>query len=679
MSALGRKRTLELQGLVPNAEFTHIRDDKGRRQMASIFLSYAREDLAKATALARFLERKGHSVWWDRHIAGGAQYSQEIEQALLSADAVVVLWSNRSIESPWVRDEAAVGRDSGRLVPIRLDPSEPPLGFRQYQTIDLTCWNGRGKSSQLTPVLDAIGSVGAASKPGEGSATRTGRTVHSPIASNKRAVVLAIAATGLIFLTIAALLVWRPWSAKAAVPVVAISAGSGEPEAVELARDMLIKLGTLQSARADAFQLVDGTNSQNAADLILEAGRTVRSGQVHANLALFAGKDRSILWSKQFVGPSKEEAELRNQLSLASARALDCALQALAGERRQLGSEVIKLYLNGCTVLDDLSLNELHRAIPIFLEVTRRAPDFEGGWAKLLQAEILTLISGGGDPSLKQSMKEHIARARQINPHMSMAYLAEVELLPSIAYGDRMRLIDLASRHAPGRPEPFAARSYYLSVVGRMKESVESAKRASELNPLSPTLHTDYTSALADAGQLDRAKTELQRAGERWPGSSVFANAWFMFNLRYGDPREALRTEGGDHLFWRPQMTNAFLLARTTPTEKNIDAAVSEAFALKRQEGAIELPIETLGTFDRDQEVLPLVFNEPTGESGEIARALFRPTLRELRYDPRFMQIAQRLSLIDYWRTSGKWPDFCFDPDLPYDCKAEGAKISPLN
>ena len=26
---------------------------------------------------------------------------------------------------------------------------------------------------------------------------------------------------------------------------------------------------------------------------------------------------------------------------------------------------------------------------------------------------------------------------------------------------------------------------------------------------------------------------------------------------------------------------------------------------------------------------------------------------------------------------SGKWPDFCFDPDQPYDCKAQAAKLSP--
>jgi hypothetical protein len=40
------------------------------------------------------------------------------------------------------------------------------------------------------------------------------------------------------------------------------------------------------------------------------------------------------------------------------------------------------------------------------------------------------------------------------------------------------------------------------------------------------------------------------------------------------------------------------------------------------------------------------------------------------------MTIAKRVGLVDYWRSSGRWPDFCSDPGLKYDCKAEAAKLS---
>jgi hypothetical protein len=56
------------------------------------------------------------------------------------AGAVLVLWSARSVESDWVLYEAARGRDLRKLVPATLDGTPAPLGFRQYQTIDLASW-----------------------------------------------------------------------------------------------------------------------------------------------------------------------------------------------------------------------------------------------------------------------------------------------------------------------------------------------------------------------------------------------------------------------------------------------------------------------------------------------------------------------------------------------------------
>ena len=55
--------------------------------------------------------------------------------------------------------------------------------------------------------------------------------------------------------------------------------------------------------------------------------------------------------------------------------------------------------------------------------------------------------------------------------------------------------------------------------------------------------------------------------------------------------------------------------------------------------------------------------------------ALFVPPTAAMRRDRRFMALAAKLGLVDHWRTSGKWPDFCSEPSLPYDCKAEAAKI----
>ena len=124
--------------------------------MGAIFLSYAREDRAFVERLARVLEQAGHDVWWDRHIDGGEEFATEIEQALDKADAVLVAWSQLSVQSRWVRDEAAVGGDSGRLVPLTIDGSRPPMGFRQFHTLDLSGWKGSSRDDRTEELLRSV-------------------------------------------------------------------------------------------------------------------------------------------------------------------------------------------------------------------------------------------------------------------------------------------------------------------------------------------------------------------------------------------------------------------------------------------------------------------------------------------------------------------------------------------
>ena len=122
--------------------------------MARIFLSYAREDGAAAKAFAAALEQAGHQVWWDHHLRAGSRFSWDIDAALKSAEAVVVLWSKDSIESAWVQDEAAEGLDGSRLVPVVLDGTRPPLGFRQYHAIDASGWGAGGAA--FAPLVAAV-------------------------------------------------------------------------------------------------------------------------------------------------------------------------------------------------------------------------------------------------------------------------------------------------------------------------------------------------------------------------------------------------------------------------------------------------------------------------------------------------------------------------------------------
>ena len=124
--------------------------------MADIFVSYATEDHERVRPLVEALEANGFEVWWARNILGGEDFSAEIERQIHVASAVIVAWSKRAVASSWVRDEAVIARDANKLVPVRLDAVEAPLGFRQLQVIDLERWSGEPGAPALNQVLAAI-------------------------------------------------------------------------------------------------------------------------------------------------------------------------------------------------------------------------------------------------------------------------------------------------------------------------------------------------------------------------------------------------------------------------------------------------------------------------------------------------------------------------------------------
>lgn len=108
--------------------------------MSDIFISYAREDAAKARLLADAMIADGLSVWWDNALLGGDQFREEISQTIAAAKVVIVIWSENSVRSPFVKDEASRANERGVLLPVAVGDVEPPVGFGELQTIRFKRW-----------------------------------------------------------------------------------------------------------------------------------------------------------------------------------------------------------------------------------------------------------------------------------------------------------------------------------------------------------------------------------------------------------------------------------------------------------------------------------------------------------------------------------------------------------
>jgi TolB-like protein len=278
--------------------------------MGAIFLSYAREDRACAERLARVLGKAGHQVWWDRHIQSGREFAAEIESQLEKADIVLVAWSKHAGKSPWVRDEAAIGRDRGRLLPILVDGSEPPIGFRQFQALDLAGWKGRPNDRRTKALIGAIDTILSGEAP---DLTHPGR--RFAWLDDKRLWAMA-AVLGLILAVAVSLFILRPGQAEAEPASLAVlpfkNMSAGDPYFAEgVAEEIANQLG-----REPQFKVAGRTSSalfKDAADFrdvgrrlhvayVLEGSVRSAGDQVRVVVSLVDTREGTRMWSQDFRG-----------------------------------------------------------------------------------------------------------------------------------------------------------------------------------------------------------------------------------------------------------------------------------------------------------------------------------------------------------------------------------------
>jgi TIR domain-containing protein len=107
-------------------------------ESSDVFLSYSREDQERLRKIFSTLhENTWFTIWWDKNLRAGQSFPHEIDRALRAAKVVIVFWSEASVRSEYVFDEASRAKIMGKLLPVLIDDVVPPLGFGTIETIDL--------------------------------------------------------------------------------------------------------------------------------------------------------------------------------------------------------------------------------------------------------------------------------------------------------------------------------------------------------------------------------------------------------------------------------------------------------------------------------------------------------------------------------------------------------------
>jgi tetratricopeptide (TPR) repeat protein len=647
--------------------------------MAKLFLSYSRKDNAKARRFCAWLEREGHDVWRDEDdIGGGASFSGEIEKALNECDAVVVLWSADSVQSAWVRDEAGFGRDAAKLIPISLDGTGPPLGFRQFQSIDLSKWKGHGAppvGDKVSAAIERIQGAPAAPAPQNRPRSKSRPVFLRPM--------IGIAIVAVLVTSVAGFLAWRNLGEgqEITIAVMAAPASPDRAMATDYANVAAADMAAFLPRRFDRATVVapaDANGSTSGYRMLISTDP--HGAAANATLTLSDKGGRTTLWSKNWSVTDAAAADLKAEVSAFASKAALCLMDARAGSRR-LSQPALGLYLSGCTGLGETKLSETD-FVSIFERVTKLAPDFGPAWdyLALSRSWVAEGLEGGSPAAYAaavRSARDAIASARKMNPNSAISYDAEYHLNSNDIFR-ALKLLEEGARVDPddGRIQMHLSAAFMS--VGRVSDAVQAAQRGVDLEPGSPWTTQQYILALSYAGEFSKAKAAIAEARKKWPNDSTIDYAEYGYQYRYGDPRVALQLmpnlPGYSDADLDP--SRKVVAARLDPTGAKIDEAIA---ALKERwsndPSTRNTVLFAMANFGRVDEAYQLM-EDPKFEPFIETDALFRPDFAAIRADPRFMRIAARLGLVRYWQQTGNWPDFCKAERLHYDCKAEAAKYA---
>jgi DNA-binding MarR family transcriptional regulator len=110
-----------------------------------VFVCHAHADRAKAESVATALREQGVDAWLDKwEIQPGDSLIQKIfEEGLRDCKVFLIMLSNASVQSAWVREEldiAIIRRIEGatRVIPVLLEQCEVPIALRSMLWLDMT-------------------------------------------------------------------------------------------------------------------------------------------------------------------------------------------------------------------------------------------------------------------------------------------------------------------------------------------------------------------------------------------------------------------------------------------------------------------------------------------------------------------------------------------------------------
>jgi TolB-like protein len=635
-----------------------------------IFLSYSRDDQARAKLFAEAFEREGFRVWWDVGLRAGEAYDTVTETALKTAKAVVVLWSKRSVESRWVRAEATLADRNKTLVPAMIEPCERPIMFELTQTAELMHWKGavddRVWVAFMADVKQFIERDRGAGRVAGNAPVSLAQIAAEPDKPSE---------------TLLAVLPFDNLSSDADMQF--FSDGVSEDILGRIQRGSKLKV----ISRTSSFQFRGPDKPKAAAALkvthIVDGSIRRAGGKVRIAAHLTEAATQQTLWSDRYDRGLEDVFAVQDEISEAIAAALDTAF--FPKKVTPIDPAAYDLYLRiewYSTVPEQMLRN-----LALMESVTRLTQDFADGWARYARIASLvgTNLPYGERGPIKAKAEAALARALVLDPDNLEALCARWALIdPFGAFLEqeavRRRCCEIAMNAAVNML--YVATT--LDGVGRMREAVTFVRRSRDLDPRNQVSNTLYGTCLWRSGRFAEGIAAMEAHAKLWPDDHHVAAALIVAYAHQHDWAKVDVMLEPQRLVRYPLREHSLIIGLIALL-RSPDPA-SRRLVLEMMRGRVEktghldpaamIWPAVLGFADEAFDILDGAKLGPSGGPDDTlgvnayrSYMLFSVAYPELRANPRFVKLCARLGLVEYWLETQSWPD-CAD-EVPYDFRAE--------
>ena len=392
-------------------------------------------------------------------------------------------------------------------------------------------------------------------------------------------------------------------------------------------------------------------------DAVLDGSIQSAAGRLRATVRLLRVSDGATLWADAFDEPLSDIFSLQDSISQHVAEGLTLQLtdaqRTLLTRRDTDDTEAYHLYLKGRFFWNKRTKEGFQRGLAFFRDAVERDPTYARAYAGVADSYIgLTYYQYERPHEAMPRAKAAALKALEIAPSLAEAHVSLAHILGNYdwdwtaAEREWRQAILLDPEYATAH-QWYAV--HYLTPAGRLEEALAEARRAQQLDPLSPVFNAFVGATLLFARRYDEAIDECRKTIDLYPEFGV--GHWYLgraylqegrFPEALAELRDAVRLSGESPLM---QGSLAFAYA-ASGDEAKARGMLAELMWLRAQHyaSAVDLAMIHAALGERDEAFRWL--DEAAAERAfHLVYLKVWPELDVLRPDPRFARMVDRIGL----------------------------------